>query len=272
MGQNLEAIENMEGELRGPQLVSLPSGRLLAKCVPVPLLSDRTIRSMFLLFKNTYLGVVDDDFRRDLAAKSHVILVVDSASRLRGFSTLTVWPHTFEGKSIRLLYSGDTVIERSAWGHPALPFAFLSAAGSLRMENASKSYFWLLTSKGHRTYRFLNLFFYRFWPQPDVALEYEEALARNIGTCFFSDRFDQRTGVLRGTSSTGRLREDFAAVPSKDQNRADVRFFIDRNPDYDRGDELLCVAELCSTNMRPFARRIFDMNDVSKSNRLHRPS
>jgi hypothetical protein len=35
-----------------------------------------------------------------------------------------------------------------------------------------------------------------------------------------------------------------------------VRFFVDHNPSYLRGDELVCVAEFSLTNLRRRARQI----------------
>ena len=249
----------MQSGLRLSQFGLQERERLSARCVPIVQLGEPTIRSMLKLFKSTYENVDDAVFRRDLSAKSHVILVRNQALRLRGFSTLTIWPHAFEGREINLLFSGDTVVDQSAWGHQALPVAFLSAAGNLRSVDRSRSYYWLLTSKGHRTYRFLNLFFYRFWPQYSSSLEYEEALARDVGARFFPDRFDSSTSLLRGTE-LGRLRAEIAEIPNKDCHRPDVQFFIERNPGYAYGDELLCLAELCPKNMRPFARRVFQLN------------
>jgi hypothetical protein len=35
-----------------------------------------------------------------------------------------------------------------------------------------------------------------------------------------------------------------------------VRFFLEKNPGYARGDELVCVAEISPGNMRGLARRM----------------
>src|SRR3546814_17883638 len=46
-------------------------------------------------------------------------------------------------------------------------------------------------------------------------------------------------------------------IPEKDRRRPDVLFFLQRNPGYDQGDELVCLTELSLENQNPLAARIF---------------
>lgn len=237
--------------------------RLCAISVPVEGLSKALVAAMHRLFGLCYTRISEHDFRRDLEAKSHVILIFDELSRLKGFSTLVVWRHVFQGRNINLLFSGDTVVEPSAWGQLALPLAFLSAAGELSGACPRTPLYWLLTTKGHRTFRFLPLFFFRFCPTFDIPQGTGEtdamdaALARDIGQSFFPDRYVTQTGVLKATPCSGALNPGLASVPQEDLGRGDVQFFLRQNPGYARGDELLCIAQMTPSNLRSFARRPF---------------
>ena len=231
--------------------------RLFAVCLKAEELRTTLVESMLKLFRQCYAGVDEQRFRRDLAEKSHVIVVFDEFLRLRGFSTLVVWRHAFQDRPINLLFSGDTVIEPSAWGLPALPVAFLSAAGAVHAADPGVPFYWLLTTKGHRTFQFMPLFFYQFYPGPGLLGESDAALARSIGATFFSERYDPERGVLVGKPFSGSLTPALAMVPEKDRGRTDVRYFLERNPEYTRGDELLCIARMTPSNLRPFARRPF---------------
>src|SRR3954468_8804484 len=88
-------------------------------------LSPSTIDRMYSLFADSYVLVTPESFRRDLEAKSHVILLSDEAGVLRGFSTFVVWPAVALGEPLNVLFSGDTVVEREAWGSRALAIAWL---------------------------------------------------------------------------------------------------------------------------------------------------
>ena len=81
-------------------------------------LSDRT--AMYLLFKNYFKGVTWDGFQIDLERKNWVLLLRDETSNaLKGFSTLMFSQQTYLGEQIGVVYSGDTIVDPSAWSSAA---------------------------------------------------------------------------------------------------------------------------------------------------------
>jgi hypothetical protein len=50
----------------------------------------------------------------------YVILLPDGES-LCGFSTQVMFDHTVDGKSVKIVFSGDTIIDKNHWGSMALP-------------------------------------------------------------------------------------------------------------------------------------------------------
>ncbi len=116
--------------------------------------------------------------------------------------------------------------------------------------------FWLLISKGFRTYLYLPLFFRAFFPRrdaptpPAVQRVLDVLAARRFGPAY-----DPDAGLLRFPASLGQLRPGLADTPAGRREDPDVRFFLQRNPGYARGEELVCLAEISPGNLRSFARR-----------------
>jgi hypothetical protein len=55
----------------------------------------------------------------------------------------------------------------------------------------------------------------------------------------------------------GQLKPDLAEVPSRLSSRPEVAFFLQRNPGYRNGDELVCLARLAPENLRSMVRSSF---------------
>lgn len=50
------------------------------------------------------------------------------------FSTLAVYAEVFQGEPIRVLYSGDTIIEQAYWGQNQMSKAWLELAGFIKQK------------------------------------------------------------------------------------------------------------------------------------------
>jgi len=213
---------------------------------------------MYTLFERYYLATSPARFERDLDGKDTVFLLYDEHGRLRGFSTLAVWPMEVGGTSIRVVFSGDTIIERAHWGSHAFAFSWIRQIGRIAAAAPLTPLYWLLTVKGHRTYRYLPAFGLDFvpdWRKPDDARL--GALRDAIASRRFGADYDRDTGIVRFPRSQGHLAPHWAAVTSRESVRADVRFFLERNPGHVTGDELVCLCELSPANMRPLTGRLF---------------
>ena len=231
-------------------------GRLQAQVRERAALAASDVARMYALYAAYYDGTSFALFADDLAAKSHVIELM-AGGTLYGFSTLAVLPFEHRGAANVALFSGDTIIDQSHWGEQALVAAFCRFAGRLRAQRAAPLY-WLLISKGYRTYRYLSLFARSYYPQhgaltPPAMQERLDALAQRK----FGDAFDAGTGVVRFPQSRGHLKPAWADVRDHLRQHDVVRFFLARNPGYAAGDELVCLTELAADNLRSFARRAF---------------
>lgn len=214
--------------------------------------------SMYALFSRYYESTTEQAFLDDLRDKDHVVLLSDSAGKLQGFSTLAVLTQEHEHGARRAIFSGDTIIHHEYWGEQALAFAWIRFAGRIKAQQPQTPLDWFLIVKGHRTYRYLPVFsrcYYPAWSHPTPPET--KAWMDRLATLRYGEHYDPESGVLRFPRSRGQLRDTWALVPEGDRRRPEVRFFLERNPGYVRGHELVCLTELHEDNLRPLARRLF---------------
>ena len=210
------------------------------------------IAVMFDLLGTFFAGVTRPTFERDLSEKSHAILLEDQDGCLRGFSTLLVYKTAALDTDATIVYSGDTIVHRDWWGSPALPVTWLRAVRALT-PSASPVY-WLLLTSGFRTYRFLSVFWREFYPRYDaegVRPALVDALARER----FGDRYDPSRGIVRFDRPQV-LVPELLDVSSGRTSDPHIAFFLERNPGYTCGDELVCVTDLGDHNLTAAGRRI----------------
>jgi len=221
-------------------------------------LDRQTRAAMFALYAQYYGGTSEELFLDDLADKQYVVILRDRDRTLQGFSSIKVWEEDFAGQTVRIIYSGDTIVQRDHWGQQALAFTWVQFSGALKSEAPELPLYWFLLVKGHRTYRYLRAFYRVFYPAcnrptpPQV-----KALMDQLAGAKFAAYYDPQSGVVQFPQSRGHLKPDWAEIPEKDLRRPDVRFFLERNPGYTQGDELVCLAEISQENQNPLMARLF---------------
>jgi hypothetical protein len=229
--------------------------RLSGRFVPRHALNAGERNSMFVLLRSHFTGVDRATFESDLRHKNWVILLQDERGVLRGFSTLLVYPHSTLGRPMTIVYSGDTIVEREWWGSPALPLTWLRAVERLTPQYGNEEVYWMLLTSGFRTYRFLAVFFREFYPRFDDAPSDGPALRDAIAAAQFGDRYDPSTGVVR-LERPQVLAPDLIDVPHRRARDPHVAFFLERNPGYVDGDELVCITRIAGHNLTAAGRRV----------------
>jgi hypothetical protein len=228
---------------------------LTSLTVTPPELAQASLESMRELMTRHYEGVSDDSFRQDLFSKQWVILLLREET-LVGFSTQVLFEHQTKTGSVRVLFSGDTIIDKAHWGSTALPIAWGRLMLSIYAADPATSLYWLLTSKGYKTYRFLPVFFDEFYPSCNAPTpELERVLLEEVALNRFGTRFDARTGILRAAPGAQRLRNGIAELDETRLQDPHIAFFRERNPGHAKGDELVCLARFWPGNLKPFIRR-----------------
>src|SRR5262245_9895912 len=166
--------------------------KLKGLLVPTSAVTDAQLGAMFALMDRHYENVTRAAFTGDLNEKRWVILLLDpQTEEVCGFSTQVLLDATVAGRPIKALFSGDTIVARDRWGDPALAHVWGRLALSLIDSLPDVELYWLLISKGYKTYRFLPLFFREFYPRHDVPTpEWATAVIDALGHWRYPGRYD----------------------------------------------------------------------------------
>ncbi len=210
--------------------------------------------AMFSLHSKNFCNVIWDKFISDLEEKGWVIILRDAAGLLAGFSTLQIIRLNVSGLERLFLFSGDTIIDKTYWHESNLAGSFGHFMIRLIDQNPFMPIYWFLISKGYRTYRFLPVFFERFYPACNASTPPEYSTLLNaIAEYKFRNTYLPDSGIIRSCGNTDRLSPELCTVPVSRQSDPHVRFFLKANPKYYSGDELACIANISRNNFSRYA-------------------
>ena len=233
--------------------------RLQSVCREIDQIGEPEIAEMWSLYSHYYGGTSEEQFRSDLSGKTHVMICRNDDERIGGFSTIEVCEHPFGGERVRVLFSGDTIVEEEYWNRNDLAFSWIRFASGQKLRFPESPLYWFLIVKGHRTYRYLSVFGKKFFPAPDWKTPPKmQALMNSLAEKRFGDAYDPADGVIRFSTPHGFLKSPWSEIPENAMQRKEVRFFLERNPNYQSGDELVCLCEVDRENMKSLSKRIFD--------------
>lgn len=218
---------------------------LRSRVVSRPTLTDAQRQRMLALMLASYEGVDADRFFKDLDAKDHVIILEDPRGTLMGFSTLLLMQRVLDGEIVDVVFSGDTVIDAAHWGSKALQTAFGRFCLERKLAYPRRRLYWLLLSKGFRTYLLAVNYFPRTFPKPGAspspsAVAFRDALA----TSLWGDNYDAAREILHYDVARDRVRATISPPPPEALDNEAVAFFMQKNPGADMGDELVCLVQL----------------------------
>ena len=232
--------------------------KLWCEAVPVDRISSHHLKAMYALFEQCYDEITYQRFEEDFSKKEFVLLLRDrDANQIQGFSTQQVEEWKLGGKEIRTIFSGDTIIHPDYWGEQELVKGWCGHASWVRGMDPEKPLYWLLISKGYRTYLYLSLFCRRFYPHYQSEETDLKHIVAVVAREKFGDAFCVDRGVLTFSTSQGQLKPEYAGIPSNRKRHPHVAHFLKRNPGFASGDELVCLAELSDPNLRSYAARFF---------------
>ncbi|MEA5581776.1 hypothetical protein VB620_10555 [Nodularia harveyana UHCC-0300] len=226
--------------------------------VPVEKLqsSDRTV--MYALLQNHFQGVSWEGFNIDLERKNWVLLLRDQTNVLKGFSTLMLCDKTVSGQQISVIYSGDTIVDPSAWSSISLPRSWIAAVNFLRQQYSENKLYWLLICSGFRTYRFLPTFWQDFYPRYDVTTPSDVSyLMASLAREYYGKLYQEATGIV-DFQHPQILREGLIEIPAGRRTKPHIQFFAQKNPGYRQGDELVCLTEISYENLTSAGKRMWD--------------
>ncbi|PTQ90012.1 hypothetical protein [Agitococcus lubricus] len=225
--------------------------KLNAKYYPLHKIDVHDIRQMYGIYSQYYENTSWDIFLRDLSKKTGAfILTCPKEQRIVGFSTIVTSDLMVKGEKARAVFSGDTIIERAYWGSRALQVAFYKFVVLEKARHPRQTLYWLLISKGFKTYLLLANNFTTYYPNPSNTHGYLADVVDDYCQQMFADYYDAEKRVLDFGHDYQCLKGDVAEIDDtlRHQNRK-IRFFEECNPEWRRGTELPCVGVLDLENL-----------------------
>ena len=219
-------------------------------------------QAMLGLLQAHFHGVTEERFERDLSEKTWALLL-EEQGHLRGFSTLLLQETQPPGEPpCTVVYSGDTIVEKGAWATAALPKSWIAAVRKLREHHPLGRLWWLLLTSGFRTYRFLPVFWRDFWPRFDAETPPEDQARMSfLAREKYGEMYQEEEGVVR-FAEPQRLREGLDDVPAGRLADPQIAFFLERNPGWKEGDELVCLTEIAEENLTRAGRRMWGAGEA----------
>jgi len=229
--------------------------KLIGRVLPVSQLDEAIKISMFKLMHQFYF-VEQAVFFEDLSNKSTVVLLEDSRGILRGFTSVVLFDLQLESGPLKILFSGDTIIHSDFWGSLELPRVWGRFMFETLQNCVDMPLYWFLISSGHKTYRFLPAYFNEFFPRfdaetPTQIRQIMDAAAEKL----FGSDYDGDRGIIKLKHPTP-LRAGVSDPTKEQQANQHIAFFLNKNPGYKAGDELVCMTHLCWENFKPFVKRL----------------
>jgi len=216
---------------------------LKAAYFPLSRIDVNDIRQMYAVYSRYYERTEWDIFLRDLSKKSGAFLIRRKSDNLIvGFSTVVTTDLMVKGRKARGVFSGDTIIERAYWGSRVLQLAFYKFLISEKVRNPRATLYWLLISKGFKTYLLLANNFVSYYPNPQGKNSELSEVVDIYCNQMFPEYYDADRQILDFGDEYQCLKGDVAEITeSMRRGNPGIRFFEECNPEWRRGTELPCV-------------------------------
>ena len=213
--------------------------------------------SMYDLFCQQFDGVSFEVFNRDLERKNWVLLLQDDDGVLCGFSSMDIYDIEVDGQVISVVYSGDTVVNSETWSDSALSYYWMGAIDYLRRLYRKERLYWFLLVSGYRTYRFLPVYSATFYPRHDKQTPDDVRLIMDtVASERFGTDYNPETGIVR-LDAPASLKNGYRGIPENRLSDPHIAYFAKRNPEHERGDELVCFAILAEDELTRLGRRMW---------------
>lgn len=212
-------------------------------------LSEVEKTAMYAVFEQYYANTKYHVFAADLGQKDSVILFTESrpgSDKIVGFSTLARSRlRLLDGREAILLFSGDTVLQREYWGSRILQLAFFREIVRAKFSSPLTPVYWMLISKGFKTFAMMRRNFAQSYPNPAVATPpiVQDVLQQYYGTKYGA-AYNPATDLILLHDDLAPVKGDLAKPTAAALADPEIAFFLKKNPGYSRGDELACTAEI----------------------------
>lgn len=235
---------------------TIPGKLLDFVLLPLNALSGPDSERMFELMDQCYDNVRYDVFLSDLSNKNYVGLLFDGDMVIQGFTTFGINPKQTGTDEYSIIFSGDTIISPDHWGSQEMMRGWGISVGKIIATDPAKKWYWFLLSKGHRTYMYLPLFFNDYYPS--VQGETSNRLKNIIdetASKLYPNYYNSASGLVVFETTMGELKPALAKSTWEKQSKPHVKLFLEKNPGFYKGEELVCMTQLHPDNMRGYGKK-----------------
>ena len=214
-------------------------------------------KQMHTILSKYFLGTSFDEFVHDLSQKE-VAIFIEKEGKIMGFSTLVCSEVQVNGESVPVIFSGDTIVEKEHRNSSGLGIEVANYFDRVRERFADREVYYLLATKGWRTYKVLPFFFNEFYPRAGVQTPLK---IKEIMDSFCQKKYglsyDAKRGHIVAEGDPQRIRsENLYDSAYPDRQSSDIDFFFEKNPNYLDGTELVCIASIDEGNITKRFKRL----------------
>lgn len=214
-------------------------------------------KEMYEILSNYFDGTSFDEFIFDLLQKELAIFI-EKNSKIVGFSTLVCRETSVAKELVYVVFSGDTIVEKEHRNSSGLGVEMAKYFDTISHRFPKNNVYYLLTTKGWRTYKFLPFVFNAFYPRFNTKMPQE---IKNVMDVFckkkYGRRYDGQTSRILSDGEGQRIASKNlydGEYPARDN--VDIDFFFKNNAGYLSGDELVCIASLDKSNITKRFKRL----------------
>jgi hypothetical protein len=221
------------------------SKKMIVTTIPVSQVDVSLREQMWKLYSAYYQRACQEKFASDLNAKHFVFVGRDGETgEFCGFSTAEITKYHFQGRSVGVLFSGDTMIHPDYWGQLSLHKAFLLAGLKWKLRSPLTPLYWNLVASGYRTYLIMAKNFPTYWPRYNQATPaWERDLISFISEEKFGGSWCPRERVIDARDE-GYLKDAVAPITQDLIQIPEIKFFLGANPKHREGAELPSIAKI----------------------------
>lgn len=235
------------------------------------------IDGMWSLYAKNYLNADRTQFEKDLEEKTSVFYAIDRDHKnLVGFTTAKFYLTFINGKKVGIFYSGDTMLKKEYWGRKNLHWAVAKEALFWKLRHPFTPLYWFLVVMGYRTYLAMARNFKNYWPAYDRPTPKAiESLLHHICQERFGGAYKRELGLIEPQNLVS-LKNSVAPITDDILSACpEVRFLVEKNPQYSQGVEMPCLGHLDMGFVQMFGRKMlrsFEGTLVKKASQIAEPA
>lgn len=245
----------VKAKMKKPQVKQEPFGKYLERRK----ISMQQLQEMYAIYAQYYDNTNFPLFLDDFSNKHGAILIFHpKTEQIVGFSTMAIHQFEFGHQRYTFLFSGDTVVKREFWGNRALQATFVKLVMRLRFQYPRDEFYWLLISKGYKTYLLMANNYYVYYPNVEGKHQQLAPVLEYYCKKFFPKYYNEMSHLLNFGEDYQPLKGEVAPITAKMRlDNPKIDYFAKMNPTWEQGTELPCIGYLGWGDIMRYPLRFF---------------